>query len=421
LIVRGRVLFRLVPDYFMDTSLQLILISAIIIAAYLIEVAARKTRIPAVLFLITLGVIIGRVNQQMGLIQFDFLTIIPVIGTFGLILIVFEGALELDYQKQKNRVIRNAFLSSLLVLSFTVAGLTFLFTRISTSSIHSAFVNAIPFSIFSSAIAIPSVVQMSKATREFITYESTFSDILGIILFNYGVAYAAFNGKVLLNLGIELVIVMVLSLTTCLVLLYLLKIITHQVKFILIITVMTLMFALGKYFHLSSLVLVLLFGLFLKNLHLIKFSIFQRVFGYDQYERDFKFLHQITAEGVFLIKTFFFVIFGIVIELKDLIDLDNILISLMITAIIYFVRAPLIRVLTGHFLPETFLSPRGLISILLYLSIPDEYKLPGIGSGVVFIVVLTSSLMMLLGRRENQVSPGSEISNSPTDESLTIG
>jgi len=404
----------------MDTSLQLLVICAIIIAAYLIEVVARKTKLPAVLFLITLGILMGRVNERLNLIQFDFLTVIPVIGTFGLILIVFEGALELDYQKQKNRIIRNAFLSSLLVLAATVAGLTFLFARITDGDLHASLVNAIPFSIISSAIAIPTVVQMSKATREFITYESTFSDILGIIFFNYALAYTAFNGTVVLSFGIELAIVMILSLTTCLALLYLLKIITHQVKFILIITVMTLMFAIGKYYHLSSLVLVLVFGIFLKNLHLIRIPLFQRYFTYEQYDRDFHFLHQITAEGVFLIKTFFFVIFGFIIELKELVVVENLLISLMITAAIYLVRAPFIRILTGHFIPETFLSPRGLISILLYLSIPDEYKIPGIGSGVVFIVVLSTSLLMLLGRRENQGKISPEISKSPTGEENPI-
>ena len=88
----------------MNTALQLILICGIIIIAYLNDVFARKTKIPAVLFLIFLGILMRQASDHFRLIDFDFKTIIPVLGTFGLILIVFEGALELDYEKQKNRI-----------------------------------------------------------------------------------------------------------------------------------------------------------------------------------------------------------------------------------------------------------------------------------------------------------------------------
>lgn len=384
----------------MDTSLQLILICGIIIVAYLIDLFARRTRIPAVLFLIALGVLIRQLSDRFAIINFDFTTIIPVIGTFGLIMIVFEGALELDYQKQKNRMIRNAFLASLTILIATAAGITAMFMSLTDQALHTALVNAIPLSIISSAIAIPSVVQMTKKTREFITYESTFSDILGIILFNYVITYSAINGEVFLMLGAELILVTLLSLVVCLLLLFLLKNISHQVKFILIIAVMVLMFAIGKYFHLSSLILVLAFGLFLKNLHLFQWPWFRKYFEYEDFGKDFHLLHQITAEGVFLVKTFFFVIFGFIIDFSELLNRDTLITAGAVTAAIYLIRAPFIRLITGHFMPETFISPRGLITILLYLSIPAEHAIRQIGAGVLFLVVLITSFMMLLGRKE---------------------
>jgi len=384
----------------MDTALQLILICGIIIIAYLIDVFARRAKVPAILFLIILGILMRQVSDHFELINFDFTQIIPVLGTFGLILIVFEGALELDYGKHKNKIIRNALISSLLILLGTSIGIAFLFVKLTGISFHHSLVNAIPLSIISSAIAIPSVIALTKKTREFITYESTFSDILGIVLFNYALTYSVVNGDMFLRLGAELIMVTLMSLAACLLLLFLLKSISHQVKFILIITVMVLMFAVGKYFHLSSLILVLIFGLLLKNLHLIQWPVFQKHFLYGQFEKDFSFLHQITAEGVFLIKTFFFVIFGFIIDFQELLDIDTLYISTLVILVIYLVRAPFIRIITKSILPATFISPRGLITILLYLSIPEEFRIPQINVGVVFIVVLFTSFLMLLGRKE---------------------
>lgn len=383
----------------MNTALQLILICGIIIIAYLIDVLARRSKIPAVLFLIILGILLRQVSDYFKLINFDFKIVIPALGTFGLILIVFEGALELDYQKQKNRIIRNAFISSLVILIVTASAITFLLVKVTGQSLHLCLVNAIPLSIISSAIAIPSVVQLSGKTREFITYESTFSDILGIILFNYAMLYSELNFQLFTRLGSELLLVTIMSLSVCLLLLFLLKSISHHVKFILIITVMVFMYALGKYFHLSSLILVLIFGLFLKNLHLIKWPVFQKHFTYEHFNKDFSLLHQITAEGVFLIKTFFFVIFGFIIDFTELNELNTISISLLIILIIFLVRAPLIRLITGKYLPETFISPRGLITILLYLSLPEEFRISQVSSGVLFLTVLISGFMMLLGRK----------------------
>ncbi len=386
----------------MDATVQLILICGIIIVAYVIDLFARRVKAPAVLFLMLLGILLRQITDRFKLGEFDFTTMIPVLGTLGLILIVFEGALDLDYEKKKNKIIRNALLSSFFLLVATSLGIAFLFRNATAFPFHHCLINAIPLSIISSAIAIPSVVMMNRKTREFITYESTFSDILGIVLFNYAIANSVLNAGVFVSFGIELASVTVLSLTASLVLVFLLKSINHPVKFILIITVMVFLYAVGKYFHLSSLILVLVFGLFLKNLHLFHWPFFQKHFSYPAFDKDFKLLHQITAEGVFLIKTFFFVIFGFIIDFSELLSVHTLMISLIVILIIYLIRAVFMRILSRDILPEVFISPRGLITILLYLSIPEEYRIPEINAGVLFLVVLISSFMMLLGRRDRK-------------------
>ena len=42
---------------------------------------------------------------------------------------------------------------------------------------------AMPFAVVSSAVAIPSSAGLADATREFVVYESSLSDILGVLVF----------------------------------------------------------------------------------------------------------------------------------------------------------------------------------------------------------------------------------------------
>jgi cell volume regulation protein A len=48
-----------------------------------------------------------------------------------------------------------------------------------------ALANAIPFAIISSSIAIPSAQNLPGEDKEFITFESSLSDIFGVLFFNF--------------------------------------------------------------------------------------------------------------------------------------------------------------------------------------------------------------------------------------------
>jgi len=54
---------------------------------------------------------------------------------------------------------------------------------------------------------------------------------------------------------------------------------------------------------------------------------------------------------------------------------------------------------------EYFLAPRGLISILLFFSIPEAQKISAIENSLLFFVILATSLIMTFGlvsaRQEN--------------------
>jgi len=383
----------------MNAEVVIITLSSIVIASYLFELLSKKTRIPSVLVLIVLGILLRQTNDHYEIIRFDFMRIVGSLGTVGLILIVFEGGLGISYEKRKNHIIRNSFYSALFVLILTTAGIAAFFQFMFNCSIQQAIANAIPFSIISSAIAIPSVSSLAPEKQEFTIYESSFSDILGIILFNYALTTTEFSGMILLRLITEIVLIVFVSIIFCLILLYMMKNLEHHIKSFLILSILTFIYAVGKYFHLSSLILVLIFGLFLKNAEIIEFPLFKKIFNYSRFKQDFLALHQITLEASFFIRTFFFIVFGFTINLIQLADQQVLFYGFILLVITYLSRYVLLYfIMPDHQVkPGIFMAPRGLISILLYLSLPASLFVSQIHTGLLLIIVLGTSLVMSAG------------------------
>ncbi|MFN0254344.1 cation:proton antiporter [Pedobacter ureilyticus] len=382
----------------MTTYTVLIILSALVIFSYLFDLVASKTKLPSVLLLLFLGIGLRLVVDKFEIHTYNFLQILPTLGTVGLILIVFEGSLELKYAKDKNKVIKGAFLSAFLILIATVAVITFIIYQITGKELYLCFVNAIPFSVISSAIAIPSVANINNKSKEFIIYESSFSDILGIILLNFAVSNQHITVGSFGELAINTGLILLLSVIACITLLYLMGKLRHHIKFFLIISILIMVYAISQSFHLSALVLVLSFGLFLNNADTIKHAWFRSKFIYKNLSNDLIQLHQLSAETAFILRTFFFVIFGFTMNIYQLNDFNTIANGLIILACIYFIRfAYLYFFKREHVVPEGFVTPRGLISILLYYNLPQHLKLTEIGTQFLFMVVLGSSIVMSIG------------------------
>ena len=103
----------------------------------------------------------------------------------------------------------------------------------------------------------------------------------------------------------------------------------------------------------------------------------------------------VTAETAFVVRTFFFIIFGWSVFLGSLLSFKTIFIGLIVVAIIYFVRGFLLFIFSGKdiFL-ELFLAPRGLVTILLFFAIPKELSVGKEFEGVLLFVVLLSCIVM---------------------------
>ncbi|MFH1935975.1 MAG: cation:proton antiporter, partial [Bacteroidota bacterium] len=247
------------------TEWVLLGLGVITIFSYLFDLLSRKTKFPSVILLVLIGIGVRMYTEAEG-IDFPVIEqILPTLGAIGLILIVLEGALELSIERNKLRMIFKALFSSLIIMGLTVTALTLLFFYGFHMPVYKSMINAIPLSIISSAVAIPSTIGFKKDKREFIIYESSFSDIIGIILFNHALANTTFEAQIFLDFGLEIVLVLLVTLICSFLLVKLLEKIKHNIKYFLPIAVMIILYGAGKMIHISSLMLVFFFGLFMRN------------------------------------------------------------------------------------------------------------------------------------------------------------
>ncbi len=382
--------------------------SLVIIFSYFANVISRKTNIPSVLLLIVLGILIKQSFPYFGIsaIPYEGL-ILEVLGTVGLIFIVLEAALDLELRKDKWPIIWKSLLvalGALLISSFAIASfLNWIFFN----DFYNALVYAIPLSIMSSAIIIPSVGGLVEHQKEFMVYESTFSDILGIMFFYLllGNEDAGSVWTVAKNVGVNIGLTIILGLLVSYVMVFMLQKITGNVKLFLTIAVLLLIYAIEKLVHLSPLILILAFGLMLNNHKLFFVKRMRKLVNDEKIESITHDFHVLTLETAFVIRTFFFVIFGITIVLSSLMSWSVIFYSLVIVVILYLVRYLFLSLLARKdTFPMLYIAPRGLITILLYFQIYSghpEYVHDGFDQGILLVVIMVTSIIMTISLIQN--------------------
>jgi Kef-type K+ transport system membrane component KefB len=355
------------------------------------------------------GIVVRVIASANGYDELGFLDdLIPVLGTIGLILIVLEGALELDISKEKSVLILKGFFAALIILILNIASLQWVFVQLFQMDPQLATLSAIPLAIISSAVAIPSAASLLNQDREFIVYESTFSDILGIMIFNYAIrqfeAQQDLIGATPLgSLFLQILGVVVISLAITYVLYRLIRQIHHHVKFFLILALLILVYAFGKLFHLPALVTIFIFGIFLSNVKSLLPNFLKTYLDLDQTEKELHEFHILTAESTFIVRTFFFLFFGFSIQLTDFNSPKPLLYGILIIAIIMILRYLYFTVTTLKFKPSSlvYMSPRGLISILLFIQLKEvsfiDLRNSPIDERVLLFVILSSMLIMLIG------------------------
>ncbi len=107
--------------------------------------------------------------------------------------------------------------------------------------------------------------------------------------------------------------------------------------------------------------------------------------------------HILTLESAFVIRTFFFVIFGLFITIGSIFDPKVALTSLAIILSLYVVRFIVLKLIVKRDItPQLWIAPRGLITILLFFVIGghSEFTIDDFDPGILLLVILVTSLIM---------------------------
>ncbi|MFL2580745.1 MAG: cation:proton antiporter [Schleiferiaceae bacterium] len=385
-----------------NTPSVLIALAAIVIVSYLFNLLAKKTRVPSVLMLLGTGIILGAFGKYFDFPQPNVQPSLEILGSIGLIMIVLEAALDLEFSKDRRSLVGRSFILTLLEMGFTVFFLAGLFHVGMDAPWENAILYAVPLSILSSAIVIPSIEYFKKDLKEFMIYQSTFSDILGIMLFYFlleGFENPSGNAtEWLLQFGWSFGISVIVSAVFSYLLVIMLQNIKTQLKLFLLISALILLYAVGKLLHLSSLLVILIFGMILNNPQLFFPGRLRRLLKANIVSTLLKDFKLITRETAFIVRTFFFVVFGYSIDLSSLGNPLVIFFAVLSLIGIYQIRK--VSVLWTVKTPSTllnYLAPRGLITILLFYAIPANMSIDQFDNGILLYIILVSSSIMAWG------------------------
>ena len=372
------------------------------------EAFFKKTGIPDIAFLMVLGVIIGPI---FGIIQPDaVIQIVPYFAALALIIIMFDGGLNLDI-KQMAKTAHFAFVLAILgfILSVAIVAIAVHFIldwtwmeSILLGSIVGGSSSVIVFGLVRN-------IRISEETKNMLSFESALTDILATIIafILFGAILAGqFDIQVLEEtLGRAIVVGLVLGFGVGIPWMYVsTKLGNAQHAYMLTLGILFVLFFLANSFGESGALTALVFGLMLGNKRhfskILKFKL-------PRIDVDDPTHNQLT----FLVRVFFFVFVGLMASFGEY---TYVILGIAITIAIYFGRMIVGKItLTKRFSlldkRVTYsMIPRGLAAAVL-ATFPLTLGLPNaeIYPQMVFFIILTSVIITTigLGRSKNIPPP----------------
>ncbi len=370
--------------------------SIAVLLSYWFNHISRRYRLPSVMMLLMTGVVARVATHAYHTTVTLPQSLISTLGTAGLVLIVLEGALDLRLEPGRRRFLLSTFGAAALGIGLTTIALGMMFAVLFHIPIGLGLLAGAPFGVISSAVAIPTAEMLHREDREFVIYESSWSDILGVMLFNTLLVGSA-GGAVALHLIGGGLAVLLIGIAVALGVYWLVGNLEGNVKFIPLLFALILVYAAADAMQLSPLVIVLILGLTLNNSQLLHGIHWLRWLHNDALETELERLKHLTAELTFLVRTFFFLLLGYITDVETLLDPRAWLYAIVIVAIVFVLRWPVLRLATG---PGTrralWVAPRGLITATLFFSLPAKAS-AGLPSATLVLVVLITGVVMSLG------------------------
>jgi cell volume regulation protein A len=379
---------------------EILIASAFLLAAFAVERFERRTGVPLVIVMIALGLLAQPLLLSQGIVASELKSMVPIAGAIGVVLIVLEGALDIELRRERIKLAAKAAAMSVAAFLLCATAFVVIGTHALNLGYLQAAILATPFAVMSSAIAIPASQFLEEHAREFVVYESSVSDILGILVFIALVNSGGTLQGFLTDLAGGGMLSLILAFVFALALVVVSTRADAHVRYIPLLAGLFALYACGQLMHLSPLIMVLLFGLMLNNkevldrvppLRGVAEKISPATVG------EFKVLVQ---ELTFAVRGFFFFLLGYSTNLSDFAVLRSWAACAVVLVIVYGVRQVLLRTLEPQLTASlAWIAPRGLLTVLLYLEAVRKVPLPGYLDGTVRLVVILSAIFVALSRR----------------------
>ena len=369
----------------------------------------KKTGIPDVAFIMMLGVLIGPV---LGIIQPEVvLEIVPYFAALALIIIMFDGGLNLEI---KSMVKTAHFASVLSIIGFVISvgivtGLTHYWLEwgwiesILLGSIVGGSSSAIVFGLVRN-------LHISGDAKSMLSFESALTDILATIV-AFVLFEAVLTGSLDINtlgdtIGRAVAVGLFLGFAVGIPWMYLsTKLSNSQHAYMLTLGILFVLYFMANAFGESGALTALVFGLMLGNkAHLSRYLRFKL----PRVDSDDSMHNQLT----FLVRTFFFVFVGLLASFGNI---EYIIFGIVATVVIYVGRVILTKTtLTKRFSKldrkvTSVMIPRGLAAAVLAtfpltMGIPNAEAYPQI----VFVIIMVSVIITTLGMGKAKKIPPPE-------------
>jgi len=373
------------------------------------EAFFKKTGIPDVAFLMILGVIIGPV---LGLIQPEaVIRVVPYFAALALIIIMFDGGLNLDIKHVVKTVHFSITLAIIgFILSVAIITLAAHFAlgwlwleSILLGSIVGGSSSAIVFGLVRN-------VKISDDAKSMLSFESAVTDILATII-AFILFEAVLSGHFDLatleeTIGRAIVVGLILGFGVGIPWMYIsTKLGNAQHAYMLTLGVLFVLFFLANSFGESGALTALVFGLMIGNKsHLSKILKFKL----PKIEMDDPTHNQLT----FLVRSFFFVFVGLMASFGKI---EYMIFGILATIAIYYGRAFVGKItLTKRFSKldkavTNSMIPRGLAAAVL-ATYPITMGLPNgeAYSQMVFFIILSSVIITTIGLGKSKKIPPPE-------------
>ncbi|MFH1438683.1 MAG: cation:proton antiporter, partial [Pseudomonadota bacterium] len=392
-------------------ALKILIVGLTIFLAHFFVFVFRKTKIPDVLLLMIGGIAVGPVLKLIG--PEDFGVVGPVVTSIALIVILFEGGVNLHLRTVFGALRHTVFIT-LITWAATAATAAYLMYSLTPLGWSMAIMTGAIVGGTSSAVVVPmiSALGMDERPRTVLFLESAITDVLCIVV-TMGLLQALERGDldagpmllhILLSFGAATVIGTAGGLAWAL-LLGLVRRFPNTIFST--VACVFLLYGVTELFEFSGAIAALAFGLSLANFSGLSLSLtlsskVKKTLKFRKVSRVDKLFF---SEMVFLLKTFFFIYMGICMRFDRAVYF---VLGFVIVALVYLERFIIVRLVAYRQFTRrdasimTIMVPKGLAAAVLAF-LPAQQGLAGAEwvEGVVIPVVLisivaTSVLMVLI-------------------------